>query len=359
MTPDAVAVRLAVCALSRPLAARGSGRSLGRGLPPAQAPEWVETGAWSRILDYPHADLTITVEPGVTLAALAETVGEHGAWFPADPLPSTRTVGGLLGADRRTPLAGGFGSIRDAVLGVAAITGKGERFRAGGRVVKNVAGYDLMRPLIGSLSAFAILTEVTLRLQPTPATWDGCRFPRSDAPAAFVPRVLRAGVVPAAIWDQRLGSEAVRSVLVAGSPARVQGQIERLRSLGGEVLGPQTAGEHRDAALRFAGSSPALRVWGGARLDAVPELFARLGAPLLVDLLSGLFWCDASEPPNIDALRGGLARRAHVHLATSRWEDARAAAWGSRPEETGLWRGMKHALDPDDNLVSGRFPGGI
>ena len=125
----------------------------------------------NRVIDYPAADLTITVEAGVTMAELARTLAERGQRLPIDvPQADRATVGGAAAVNAAGPRRYGYGTMRDYLLGLRAVDGRGVAFSAGGRVVKNAAGYNLCRLLAGSLGTLGVVTQVTLLVRPLPET---------------------------------------------------------------------------------------------------------------------------------------------------------------------------------------------
>lgn len=131
----------------------------------------VSTAKLNRVVDYPARDMTITVEAGVTMDTLAETLKAEKQQLPIDIAQASRaTLGGVLATNTSGPRRFGYGTMRDYVIGVSAVDATGRAFRAGGRVVKNVAGYDLCKLLVGSLGELAIVSQVTLKLKPIPET---------------------------------------------------------------------------------------------------------------------------------------------------------------------------------------------
>ena len=141
-----------------------------------------------RIVEFSPRDLTITVEAGMTLANLARTVDEAGLLFPfASRFDERSTIGGLIATAWNGPRRTGWGNLRDYVIGVRAIDGRGVAFKSGGKVVKNVAGYDLVKLLVGSRGTLGIVTEVTLRLKPRPeAQWGAVLIPTAGQSLAQV-----------------------------------------------------------------------------------------------------------------------------------------------------------------------------
>ncbi|MEY3457294.1 MAG: hypothetical protein RL215_451 [Planctomycetota bacterium] len=120
------------------------------------------------IVDYPVDDMTITVQAQLTCAELATVLAEHRQQLPIDPVDGSQTIGELVTHDISGPRQYGRGTLRDYVIGIEALDGRGRRFHAGGRVVKNVAGYDLCRLLIGSRGLLGTVTQVTFKVSPLP-----------------------------------------------------------------------------------------------------------------------------------------------------------------------------------------------
>lgn len=147
----------------------GGGTSLDYGLPPRTRGLAIDMTRCCRVVDYPARDLTITVEAGITMAELDATLRQQGQWLPIDvPQASRATLGGVIATNFSGPRRFGYGTMRDYVIGIEGVAADGRRFKAGGRVVKNVAGYDFCKLLTGSLGTLAVITQVTLKLKPRP-----------------------------------------------------------------------------------------------------------------------------------------------------------------------------------------------
>jgi len=145
----------------------GGGTSLDYGLPAKKQGVGVSLGKLSRVIDFPARDMTITVEAGITLKALAETLATEGQQFPVDvPHMERATLGGVVATNFNGPRRYGLGAVRDFVIGIHAVDGRGIPFKGGGRVVKNVAGYDFCKLLTGSLGTLGVITQITLKLKP-------------------------------------------------------------------------------------------------------------------------------------------------------------------------------------------------
>lgn len=163
-----------------PLYLVGGGTSLGWGLPGTDPGVAVVLNELNGIVDYPARDMTITVRAGTSIAALQETLAKEGQWLPVDvPLAERATIGGAIAANVSGPRRFGYGTLRDYVIGIAVVTTDGKLARAGGRVVKNVAGYDLCKLYAGSFGSLAAIAEVTLKVRPQPEKTElvavGCR----------------------------------------------------------------------------------------------------------------------------------------------------------------------------------------
>ena len=123
----------------------------------------------AQIVDFPARDMTVTVQAGITMKDLREIIVRENLHLPIDVAQGQRaTLGGVLAANASGPRRHGYGTMRDYVIGISALNDDGREFKAGGRVVKNVAGYDLCKLLVGSLGTLGIITQVTLKLRPLP-----------------------------------------------------------------------------------------------------------------------------------------------------------------------------------------------
>ncbi|HJY82626.1 MAG TPA: FAD-binding oxidoreductase [Candidatus Binatia bacterium] len=122
-----------------------------------------------RIVDYQPTDMTVTVEAGLTLARLQKILGEHGQWLPIDPpLPEQATIGGVIAANLSGPMRLSQGTVRDFLIGLKIVQADGTVIKGGGRVVKNVAGYDLPKLYCGSFGTLGVIVEATVKVRPRP-----------------------------------------------------------------------------------------------------------------------------------------------------------------------------------------------
>lgn len=165
-----------LCELVRGVAAtdeaifpKGGGTMLDYGLPPNKSGRVCDLRRLNRVVDYPADDMTVTLEAGMTLAELQRVLGQSRQWLPIDaPLPERTTIGGALATNLPGPRRYGYGTWRDYVLGMTVVNDQGELTRSGGRVVKNVAGYDLHKLHIGALGTLGVIVEVTFKVRPLP-----------------------------------------------------------------------------------------------------------------------------------------------------------------------------------------------
>jgi len=147
----------------------GGGTHLHVGMPPAKAGVAVSMRAFDRVIEHAARDMTITVQAGRTFAKLAEVLASENQWLPIDIAnPERATLGGALATNRSGPRRLGQGTLRDYLIGISFVTDGGVEVKGGGRVVKNVAGYDLMKLQIGALGTLGIITQITLKVKPRP-----------------------------------------------------------------------------------------------------------------------------------------------------------------------------------------------
>src|SRR5438128_3557590 len=148
---------------------RGGGTKLDWGRPPRRADLVLSTVRLDRVLEHAWGDMTATVEAGCTVARLQHALAEHGQRLACDPLwPERATIGGILAASDNGPLRARFGALRDLIIGVTLVLADGTVAKSGGKVVKNVAGYDLPKLATGSFGTLAVITQAVFRLHPLP-----------------------------------------------------------------------------------------------------------------------------------------------------------------------------------------------
>lgn len=238
----AIASRVAECAASAsPLRIVGGGTWLDAGRPCDGTP--LDIGAYSGIVDYVPGDLTITARAGTTLHELQQATAAHGQWLGLDPSAADgATLGATIATASDGPLAMSIGRVRDLVLGVECVTGRGDIIRAGGRVVKNVAGFDLVRLQTGAWGTLGVITEVSLRLRAQPSV-DRTFLLRGDARSSIEARLAPLTDQVLAPLAMELLSPAMAAALdlhdaacvlvrLAGNAELVQSQRATLQAAG-------------------------------------------------------------------------------------------------------------------------------
>ena len=239
------------------------------------------TDGLTRVLEHEAGDLTCTVESGLRLSALQAELGRHGQRLSLDP-PGDPTVGALLAENLSGPLRHRFGAPRDLVLGVTLVLADGTIASAGGKVVKNVAGYDLSRLVCGSRGRLALIARASFRLHPLPKA-RRTLVVETDDPAAVVSALGGLQVEPSALDVLHPGRVAV---LFEGSPRAVDAQVDAVRArVGGADAGrrdlgrePSSAGRGRDASSASPRASSASTLGGPPRSGRPPVRRRRVRA---------------------------------------------------------------------------------
>jgi glycolate oxidase FAD binding subunit len=214
---------------------RGNGSKLGWGNPPSRADLVLSTARLNRIIEHAWADLTVSVEAGCTIGTLQDTLAEHGQRVAIDPLwPEHATVGGLLSTNDSGTLRIRYGGLRDLVIGATIALPDGTLASSGGKVVKNVAGYDLPKLVTGALGTLGVITRAVFRLHPLPHKVRSFTFLAGDA--------ADANRLVLAIQDSKLahsglqvrfnsGAQPEVDIRFDGTDAGLAAQTETLRKL--------------------------------------------------------------------------------------------------------------------------------
>jgi glycolate oxidase FAD binding subunit len=211
--------------------------------------EDLSTAGLDRVLEHEAGDLTCTVEAGIRLSALREALAAAGQRLSLDP-PGDPTIGACLAGRLSGPLSHRFGTPRDLVLGVTLVLGDGTVASSGGKVVKNVAGYDLGKLVCGSEGRLALIARVSLRLHPLPAASGTLVVDTDDAPAV-VRALRRSQLVPSALDVLHPGRVAL---LFEGGEWAVAAQLDAARLLVGGAAGcPEVWDEARERQGRSLG----------------------------------------------------------------------------------------------------------
>ncbi len=238
----------------------------------------VSTRYLNRLLEHEAGDLTATVEAGMRLSALNERLAEHGQMLALDP-PGDPTVGGAIAGDLFGPRAHRYGRARDLVLGVTVVLADGTVANAGGKVVKNVAGYDLAKLFCGSHGRLGLIARVSVRLHPSPEARRTLVIPVAapDDVQSLVRRLLHSTLTPSAVdlvWSER---ESALALLFEGGGAATSAQLEQgLVLLGGREDGEvwdEVTARQLESRSRGAFAAAELR----SALAELPAALVRIG----------------------------------------------------------------------------------
>jgi glycolate oxidase FAD binding subunit len=361
---EVASVLSAATARGLAIVARGGGTKIDWGSPPERCDLVLSTSRINGIVDHEPADLVCVVRAGTTLShlqkALASAPGFRQRLMLDPPQGELATIGGVLATAASGPLRTRFGTPRDLVIGASFVLSDGTAGRSGGKVVKNVAGFDVAKLLIGSLGTLAIVTEVAFRLHPLPAASRTVVLESRSVNdlCEFAARVGRLQVTPSVVdlhWP-----EGVALVRFDSSEQGAIVQAERVtRDVGGRVL---AGGDATALAASLAGAP-----WTGPGLvAAVATLPSRSGA--FLSSLSAT--CDAvAWRPLLGTGEMRFAAetletvRTAVRTAGGRLAIRRGGAISSDEEDNdvavSLMRSVKHQLDPARTLSPGRQLGGI
>jgi len=313
-------------------------------------------------------DLVATAQAGVGWDRLRQQLAERGVWVAVDPPGlAGRTLGSIVACGTAGPLRQGLGPVRDHLLGVSAITGDGRVVSSGGRVVKNVAGYDLTRLQAGGFGAFGVIVRVHLRLGALPRADQTLVLegPREELSRA-ADDVRESGLQPAAL---ELLSPAVArragwalAVRCAGSAAQVEAEEATLRTTAGGRFAP-LAPEETHAFWQRAGEALTVRpvtLRLGGLPDATDDLLDLLQHQLGDEWISAspglgaIRWSGEVTADRLRRLRKALAaREVPLTLERAPWEMRRTVGhFGAYKEGVGpLVSGLRHTFDPAGTLV--------
>lgn len=270
-----------------PIIPWGGGTQMTLGAPPPDGAVVVVTRRLDRVVEHEPGDLTATVEAGATVAALQAALGARGQWVSLDPpFPERATLGGVLATNAAGPRRFLYGTARDLVIGMRVVGADGQVIRSGGKVVKNVAGYDLHKLYIGSLGTLGLIVEATLKLRPRPEAEGGCWavFETLAGAAGAVRTVMRADLLPHSL-EVLDGPGGRRAAEAAGLPAPRPGGGALLVGFDGL---PRTVAAQLDEARQVLGAAGAAavevldRLRAEAALAFVRDFRAAVAEPLAV-----------------------------------------------------------------------------
>src|SRR6266702_1186815 len=216
---------------------RGGGTKLRWGNPPSRADLILSTARLAEIIEHAWADLTVTVEAGCTIQRLQETLAQHGQRLALDPLwPEKATIGGVLSANDSGALRLRFGALRDLIIGATIALADGTLASSGGKVVKNVAGYDLPKLVTGALGTLGVITRAVFRLHPLPRSTRSLSIPTShvDETQRFVHAVQDSRLAHAALQSRFSGeTQPISDILFEGTEVGLAAQETQLQNLSG------------------------------------------------------------------------------------------------------------------------------
>lgn len=340
---------------------RGGGTKLDWGNPPSRADVILSTAKLHRVLEHAWADLTVTVEAGCTVADLERTLAQHGQRLAIDVLWSERaTIGGVLSTNDSGALRLAYGSLRDLIIGVTLVLADGTIAKSGGKVVKNVAGYDLPKLATGAMGTLGVITQATFRLHPLP------RNARALSVAVGNPEIAQALLLTlesATLAHTALqvrfaaNAEPQIDILLEGTEAGIASQEERVRELARETVVAEASPDVWRSRERLAEASAVAKFSVlpsqiGKTIGAIERL-ARADWQAVVQA-TGIGWLSLDAP--LTELRAQLESDGGS-LAILR--GPRTDAWGDAGDALPLMRALKHQLDPKSTLNPGRFVGGI
>ena len=359
---------------------RGGGTKLGWGNSPARADVILSTARMTEIIEHAWADLTVTVEAGCTVQRLQETLGQHGQRLALDALwPEKATVGGVLCTNDSGALRLRFGALRDLIIGVTIALPDGTLASSGGKVVKNVAGYDLPKLVTGALGTLGVITRAVFRIHPLPL--NSHSFSISTVNAEETQKLVLA------VQDSKLAHTFLQShfsdekppasdILFEGTEAGLAAQETQLRNL----AAPESVSEASNSSWTareelWSFSDPASAAI--AKISILPTNMARTMKLVAHSAnaqqvrwkallyATGLGWLRLEGKPGalqeaLQVLRDELQGQDGWLVALHRPSKMPAFdAWGTAGDALPLMKAVKQQLDPKNTLNPGRFVGGI
>ena len=381
-----------------PIVPWGGGSAIGVGAPPARAGLVLVLTRLDALVEHEPGDLTATAQAGITIAALQAALRARGQWLSLDPPDAARaTLGGVLAANASGPRRHLYGTARDLLIGVTVVTADGAVVRGGGKVVKNVAGYDLPKLFVGSFGTLGVIVEATVKLRPLPDAERlvAVRFERLQDAGAALRNLLGSDLIPNAV--DLLDGPSAGALGLPAAPATLAVGFDGL----GEQVDWQVA-ELATVVVRCGGAKPApLAAETWARLaSASRDAFDTPAAVMTLSVLPAVVaetmehgaqtarkrglmsaWCAHAGVGHLTATLCADAPRPDPAPIAAVLEEWRAAAraggghasvtWAPLPvksalpvwDETGaagrLMKRIKAQLDPNNLLNPGRFVGGV
>jgi glycolate oxidase FAD binding subunit len=340
---------------------RGNGSKELMAGPVEPADVTISTNRLNRVLEYEPRDLTVSVEAGISWTEFSNLLAEHGQMVPIDPpFADTATVGGIVAANTSGPRRRLYGSVRDMVIGMTFATLEGKLIKTGGMVVKNVAGLDMAKLMIGSFGSLAAIAVVNFKLHPRPA---GTRtfkqeFVRAAETVAARDRILKSQLQPAAVDIIKSTQGYDLLVQAGGSPAvleRYERELRQFRVLDEEQefslwdnireFTPDYIRDHDEGAV--------VRV--SCALSEVGHVLESLPTPCIARAGSGICY---GYFPEARRLRPAALGKSVVEFAPQAFRQT-AELWPEPGSDFGMMRKVKEMFDPQGLLNRRRVYGRI
>ncbi|MBZ5699898.1 MAG: FAD-binding oxidoreductase [Acidobacteriia bacterium] len=392
----------------------GGGTKLGIGAPPERYDLALDLSRMNHVLAYDPRDLTLGVEPGMRIENLLRTLSEQKQFLPlAVPFSDRATIGGIVAANSSSPLRHSYGGVRDYCLGMEFVTGEGVISKGGGRVVKNVTGYDLHKLLIGSLGTLAVITRVNFRTFPLPPAQGTFVASFSDAEPAFsfchavgesvlAPQIIEvadpgtAHLLFSAETPARIEPQQWSVIITAAGQSSVVDrharELGRMASAADAIeLVPLTDKETSSILARIREfprlileAAPAAAIFRiGVLPTAMPFLLgqlSKLAAQNHLDLAtltraSGIVFAaflpkEENTAPSADLAKAAnevfhacgkpeISASAMLEWCPAEVKRAVGNVWGPPRKDFALMQRVKNVFDPQNVLSPGRFAGGI
>jgi len=362
-------------------APRGGGTKMSLGNPPRELDLVVGTVRMNELVEHVPGDQVVRVEAGMRLEDLQDRLADAEQMLGIDPPEKGATVGGVVAANSSGPRRHRYGTIRDLIIGITVVLPDGTVAKAGGKVVKNVAGYDLSKLFTGSMGTLGIIASCNFRLHPRQEAARTVAVELSDTMAAqnAAQAIAHAQLVPSAVELYWSDDTRLLSVLIEGIPPSVEaqanttsyllrdfGEVRALSDKEADTLGfPDPPGVGVEVTVKI--SAPPAELAGvldsvlGAteRRGVTPRITGHAGVGVTYVALSGgdeeAKGQVVEELREIWVRRGGsvVVRQAPLSIKQ------RLDAWGPTGDYLGLTRRVKEKFDPRGVLNPGRFLGGI
>jgi glycolate oxidase FAD binding subunit len=362
---------------------RGGATKLHWGNPPARAEVILSTLRLNRVLEHAWADLTVVAEAGCTMQTLQETLTKHRQRLAVDTVwPASATIGGVLSSNDSGALRLRFGALRDLIIGVTLALPDGTLASSGGKVVKNVAGYDLPKLATGALGTLGVITRAIFRLHSIPWTATTITCHTNEIPKAqlLVQQLLGSNLSYSAIQTRLLSAnepEILTDILFEGTEAGIAAQIAQVKTLDASLLVSDADPSvwqfrerlHSEAktnpssgALVKISALPAEAITAMADLQRLLDAKAKIDAAFQATGLGTVLL--KGDPETIHsallAFRNKLEAAGGSLVVFGNAYGAKAIdSWGTSGDAFDLMRAVKKQLDPKNTLNPGRFVGGI